>query len=74
MVEGGTIAIDAKAADGVLRISIENPTDPDRPESTGERIGVQNARGRLSAISNGRATLRTDERNGRYLVQIEVPA
>ena len=74
MVEGGTIAIRATADEEMLRITIDNPTDPDRPESTGERIGVQNARGRLAAISGGRATLRTQEANGHYLVQIEVPA
>jgi two-component system, LytTR family, sensor histidine kinase AlgZ len=74
MVDGGTIAIRATADDEMLRITIENPTDPDRPESTGERIGVQNARGRLAAISGGRATLQTREADGRYLVQIEVPA
>ena len=74
MVDGGTIAIRATADDAMLRITIENPTDPDRPESTGERIGVENARGRLAAISGGRATLETREADGRYLVQIEVPA
>src|SRR6266496_50116 len=57
MVDGGTIDIAAQASNGSLRIRIENPTDPDRPQATGESIGLQNARGRLSAISDGRASL-----------------
>jgi two-component system, LytTR family, sensor histidine kinase AlgZ len=74
LVEGGTIEIAANANDGALRIRIENPADPDRPQPRGESIGLQNARGRLAAISNGRASLRTEEAEGRYRVDIELPA
>jgi LytS/YehU family sensor histidine kinase len=74
VVDGGTIDIAATADDGMLRIRIENPADPDRPQPRGESIGLQNARGRLSAISNGRASLRTSEAAGKYRVEIEVPA
>jgi two-component system, LytTR family, sensor histidine kinase AlgZ len=74
VVEGGTIDISAQANDGVLRIRIENPADPDRPQPRGESIGLPNARGRLAAISSGRASLRTEESNGKYRVEIEIPA
>ena len=74
VVTGGTIDINAAASDGLLRISIENPADPDRPSGGGEGIGVANARGRLAAISGGRARLNTTEADGRYRVEIEVPA
>jgi LytS/YehU family sensor histidine kinase len=73
MVDGGTISIAATAAGGALRIIIENPADPDRARQGGEGIGLQNARGRLAAISDGRASLRTTEDGGRYRVEIEVP-
>ncbi|HXI11069.1 MAG TPA: histidine kinase [Thermoanaerobaculia bacterium] len=73
MVEGGTVKIAASVAQGMLRIEIENPADPDRDDAGGEMIGLQNARGRLSAISGGRASLRTSETAGRFLVEIEVP-
>jgi len=74
VVDGGTIDIVATADDGTLHIRIENPADPDRPQPRGESIGLQNARGRLAAISEGRASLRTEEAEGRYRVDIEVPA
>jgi LytS/YehU family sensor histidine kinase len=73
MVEGGTISIAATASDGALRITIENPADPDRAQQKGEGIGLQNARGRLAAISGGRASLKADEKEGRYCVEIKVP-
>lgn len=73
VVDGGTIDIAASANDGMLRIRIENPADPDRPQPRGESIGLQNARGRLAAISNGRASLRTEEADGKYRVEIELP-
>ena len=73
VVEGGTIDVVATAEDGVLRIRIENPADPERPDQRGEGIGLPNARGRLAAISNGRASLRAEEGEGRYRVEIELP-
>jgi two-component system sensor histidine kinase AlgZ len=73
VVDGGTIDIAATADDGLLRIRIENPADADRPQPRGESIGLQNARGRLAAISGGRASLRTEEAEGRYRVDIELP-
>jgi len=74
LVEGGTIDIVAQANNGALTIRIENPTDPDRPQATGESIGLQNARGRLAAISNGRASLHAEEKNGHFVVEIELPS
>jgi len=73
MLDGGTISIAATADDGALRIVVENPADPDRVQQRGEGIGLQNARGRLAAISGGRATLNANENDGRYCVTIEVP-
>jgi two-component system sensor histidine kinase AlgZ len=73
VVDGGTIDIAANADNGLLRIRIENPADPDRPQPRGESIGLQNARGRLAAVSSGRASLRTTEEDGRYRVEIEIP-
>ena len=74
MVDGGTIDLSAVVRDGKLHIRIENPADPDRQHTRGEGIGLQNARGRLSAISDGRAAFRTDESEGRFRVEIELPS
>lgn len=74
MTDGGTIDLSATMVDGRLRISIENPADPDRPRKRGEGIGIQNARGRINAMSGGRALFRAAEEAGRFRVEIEVPS
>lgn len=74
MVDGGTIDLSAVVRDGKLHIRISNPADPDRMHARGEGIGLQNARGRLSAISDGRAAFRTDESDGTFRVEIELPS
>jgi two-component system, LytTR family, sensor histidine kinase AlgZ len=74
MVEGGTVDVAATRSNGVLKIRIENPADPDRVQVRGEGIGLSNARGRLSAISNNRAQFRTREADGRFTVEMEMPA
>jgi sensor histidine kinase YesM len=73
VVEGGIIDIDAKLHDGTLKISIDNPADPDRVSEKGEGVGLENAAGRLRAISEGRANIRADEDAGRFHVDIELP-
>src|SRR6185369_12389052 len=73
MVEGGTIDVEATLRDGMLRILIDNPADPDRADQRGEGIGLQNARGRLNAVSEGRANFNAAEAEGRFRVSIELP-
>jgi len=73
MVEGGTIDIEATLRDGMLRILIDNPADPDRADHRGEGIGLQNARGRLHTVSEGRAVMNAAETEGRFRVSIELP-
>ncbi|HXH37124.1 MAG TPA: histidine kinase [Thermoanaerobaculia bacterium] len=73
MVEGGTIDIVATLDNHMLRILIDNPADPDRADAKGEGIGLENARGRLSAVSEGRAMLQAREAEGQFRVVIELP-
>lgn len=73
MVEGGTIDINATLEDHMLRIVIDNPADPDRADARGEGIGIENARGRLSAVSEGQAMLQAREDDGQFRVVIELP-
>lgn len=73
VVEGGAVDIAATLHDGKLRISIDNPADPDRLDAKGEGIGLQNAAGRLRAVSDGKATVHAAEDEGRFHVAIELP-
>jgi len=73
VLEGGTIDIDATLRDGMLRIVIDNPADPDRVDQSGEGIGMKNARGRLQTVSDGKAVFQAGENDGRFHVSIELP-
>ncbi|HUP47475.1 MAG TPA: histidine kinase [Thermoanaerobaculia bacterium] len=73
LVDGGTVALTVSSRDGRVRVLIENPADPDRPQGAGEGVGLNNVRERLSAFFAGRGELRAGEREGRYQVEIEVP-
>ncbi|MCU1350392.1 MAG: histidine kinase [Acidobacteria bacterium] len=73
MIEGGTIEITATLRDGMLRMLIDNPADPDRADVRGEGIGLQNTRGRLNTVSDGKALLQADENEGRFRVEIAFP-
>jgi two-component system sensor histidine kinase AlgZ len=73
-LEGGTVAIRAQVRQDALHVVVENPADTDRPESRGEGIGLANARGRLAAVSGGRARFEASENDGMFRVEIEVPA
>ena len=48
-LEGGTVSIHAEIRDSVLRISIANPADADRPRSQGSGFGLNLVRQRLQA-------------------------
>ena len=71
MVEGGSVQLVATKANGVVKIRIDNPADPDRAHNRGEGIGLANARGRLGAIA-GRFSTR--EADGVFTVEMELPA
>jgi hypothetical protein len=73
MVDGGTVDIVGTLENHMLRIVIDNPADPDRADARGEGVGLENARGRLSAVSEGRAVLQAKEDDGRFHVVIELP-
>lgn len=74
MVDGGCVRVTAAREGNALRILVTNPADPERSESRGEGIGLQNARGRLEAMFAGRASLQASESEGTYRVEIVLPS
>ncbi len=50
-VEGGTVRITARRADGRLTIEVENGLDPEAPPRRGEGLGLDNVRRRLDAFA-----------------------
>jgi signal transduction histidine kinase len=73
MVHGGTIRIRASATPAALRISVDNPCDPDRPRGTGTGVGLANVRARLRALHADGARVSASEVDGVWRVEVVLP-
>ncbi len=73
LVEGGIVAIRAQASDGQLVLTVENPYDVDREAPHSTKVGLQNVKRRLDAQFGLKASVRIEERDGRYRAEIRLP-
>jgi two-component system sensor histidine kinase AlgZ len=74
LVEGGEVKVEARRRDGLLELSVENPCDPDRPQSRGAGVGLSNVRSRIEALFGHRASVDVDAAPERFRVSILLPA
>ncbi len=74
MVEGGEIEISAARPGERLRITVQNPCDPDRPKGNGGGIGLANVRGRLDTIYGADAWLEVEPGANLFRVVVSLPA
>ncbi len=74
LVEGGAIKLRACVSDAKLTISIENPFDPEGPSGRKNGLGLVNVRKRLEARDGEAARLDAQSGEGRYRVDVELPA
>jgi LytS/YehU family sensor histidine kinase len=73
LVEGGTIRM-AAARDGAsVRITLENPCDPDRPRTRGVGLGLELLKRRLATQFGAYDAVRAEERSGRFRVEVRIP-
>ena len=72
--DGGDIHIRLQRADGWIRIEVENdmPTDGSRA-AEGHRIGLNSARERVRALSDGRGDVETRIVDGRHIASVRLP-
>jgi signal transduction histidine kinase len=73
-VEGGTLRIAARRAEGLLEIEVENPRDPEAPPRRGVGLGLENVRQRLAALDPRRSGLDVLEEPERFRVLLRLPA
>jgi hypothetical protein len=74
LVEGGDILISAARPGVRLRVTVENPCDPDRPRGNGSGIGLANVRARLDNIYGKEAWLEVEPGAERFKVTVCLPA
>ncbi len=73
LLEGGSVAVEGKLANGRLRLLISNPCDPERPRGGGRGIGLANVRGRLRLLYGDEAQLSARDRGSSFEVELLLP-
>ena len=75
LLEGGTIRVTRRARRRRwLRIVVENPCDPDRPQRGGAGVGLANVRARLRALHGSDAWLVAARSSGDGTWRVELTA
>jgi two-component system sensor histidine kinase AlgZ len=74
LLERGSIRIAARREDGTLRLTVENPCDPDHRPLRGEGVGLANVSARLRALHGRRAGLAVTPTPGLFRVEVFLPA
>ena len=73
-LEGGLVTIAARTDQGRLRLTVENPCDPERPVPRSEGIGLDNVRRRLTATFGSDADLVIRAGGERFEATVTLPA
>jgi two-component system sensor histidine kinase AlgZ len=74
LVDGGEVTVHARRRDGLLELAVENPCDPDRPQSRGAGVGLSNVRSRIETLFGHRASVDVDASPEFFRVSILLPA
>jgi hypothetical protein len=77
MVDAGLVRVEAVRAGSILRIRVDNDVDADAAAPAGTRgagLGLENVRRRLAASYGHRASAHWGRRDGRFSVELALPA
>jgi two-component system sensor histidine kinase AlgZ len=73
LVEGGTITMTARREGPTLKVTVENPCDPDRVRTRGVGLGLELLRKRLMTEFGVHDAVRAQEQAGRFTVEVRIP-
>jgi sensor histidine kinase YesM len=74
LIEGGTIRLAAVRDGQTLRITLDNPCDPDRARTRGVGLGLELLRKRLTTQCGAYDAVHAAEDEGRFRVEVRMPA
>ncbi|WP_449301887.1 sensor histidine kinase [Pseudoxanthomonas mexicana] len=71
---GGDVSVEVVEADGVVQITVGNalPATPVRP-TAGHQVGLSSVRARVQAMTQGRGSVETQAKDGRYTAILRLP-
>jgi LytS/YehU family sensor histidine kinase len=73
LAEGGEIAVTGERVDGLLRVTVENPFDPDAPPAQRTGFGLAGVRNRLEARYGSGGKLEIQVEPALYRVLLWMP-
>jgi hypothetical protein len=73
-IDGGAIRIEARRENGLLRVVVENPVDPEAPSRRGQGVGLANVRRRLEVFGARDAQLSSVRAGEKFRVTLTLPA
>jgi LytS/YehU family sensor histidine kinase len=68
------VRVQARRHNGLLELAVENPCDPDRPQSRGAGVGLSNVRARIETLFGHRASVDVQAAPEHFRVSILLPA
>jgi len=71
---GGDVSVEVVEAEGVVQITVGNalPATPVRP-TAGHQVGLSSVRARVQAMTQGRGSVETQAKDGRYTATLRLP-
>lgn len=71
---GGDVSVEVVEAEGVVQITVGNalPATPVRP-TAGHQVGLSSVRARVQAMTQGRGSVETQAKDGRYTAILRLP-
>ena len=71
---GGDVSVEVVEADGVVQITVGDapPATPVRP-TAGQQVGLSSVRARVRAMTQGRGSVETQAKDGRYTAILRLP-
>lgn len=73
LIEGGTIVIQTKRLGSRIRVSVENPVDPDAQTKKGANVGLDNIRKRLQTLYADDARVDIIREDHQFKVEMFIP-
>jgi two-component system, LytTR family, sensor histidine kinase AlgZ len=74
LVEGGTILLEARKTENYLRLTLENPCDPDRPRKSRSGYGLALVKRRLEEYYGGQGWMSWEDQGSLFRVKIILPS
>ncbi len=73
LIDGGTISINATISSGRLKITVDNPYDPDYIPKKGTGLGITNVKARIQTLFGNEGRIEVEKKENLFKVELIFP-